>query len=148
MTLDQGIPFTLLAFVFVLLIWGRWRYDLIAFGALVVAVMTGGVPTEAAFSGFSHSATVIIALVLIVSRALINAGVIELIGRHLVSASRSRGAHINPHVYRSGRPVRRDEQRGRTRGVDASRLTGGIKSQPEPGAHLDAAFLCVDSRRP
>ena len=94
MTLDQGILFTLLACVFALLIWGRWRYDVIAFGALVVAVMIGVVPTDAAFSGFSHSATVIIALVLIVSRALINAGVIELIGRHLVSASRSRGAHI------------------------------------------------------
>ena len=94
MTLDQGILFALLACVFALLIWGRWRYDLVAFGALVVAVMIGVVPTDAAFSGFSHSATVIIALVLIVSRALINAGVIELIGRHLVSASRSRGAHI------------------------------------------------------
>ena len=94
MTLDQGILFTLLACVFALLIWGRWRYDVIAFGALVVAVMIGVVPTDAAFSGFSHSATVIIALVLIVSRALINAGVIELIGRHLVSRSRNRGAHI------------------------------------------------------
>ena len=94
MTLHQGILFTLLACVFALLIWGRWRYDLIAFGALVVAVMIGVVPTDAAFSGFSHSATVIIALVLIVSRALINAGVIELIERHLVSESRSRGAHI------------------------------------------------------
>jgi di/tricarboxylate transporter len=38
---------------------------------------------------------VIIALVLIVSRALTNSGVIELIGRHLVSASRSLGAHIS-----------------------------------------------------
>jgi di/tricarboxylate transporter len=94
MTLDQGILFTLLACVFAMLIWGRWRYDVIAFGALVVAVMIGVVPTDAAFSGFSHSATVIVALVLIVSRALINAGVIELIGRHLVFSSRSRSAHI------------------------------------------------------
>ena len=76
------------------MIWGRWRYDLIAFGALVVAVIAGVVPADDAFSGFSHSATVIIALVLIVSRALTNSGVIELIGRHLVSTSRSLGAHI------------------------------------------------------
>ena len=56
--------------------------------------MTGVVPTADAFSGFGHSATVIIALVLIVSRALINSGVIELLERHLVSATRSLGAHI------------------------------------------------------
>ena len=94
MVLDQIILFALLAGVFALLIWGRWRYDLIAFGALVVAVMAGVVPVDDAFSGFSHSATVIIALVLIVSRALTNSGVIEFIGRHLVSTSRSLGAHI------------------------------------------------------
>ena len=94
MTLDQIILFTLLVSVFALLIWGRWRYDLVAFAALVVAVMTGVVPTANAFSGFGHSATVIIALVLVVSRALINSGVIELLGRHLVSATRSLGAHI------------------------------------------------------
>ena len=95
MTLHQIILFVLLVGVFSLLIWGRWRYDLVAFGALIVAVAAGVVPTDQAFSGFSHSATVIIALVLIVSRALINSGVIELIGRYLVSASRSLGAHIS-----------------------------------------------------
>jgi len=94
MTTDQMILFTLLAGVFALLIWGRWRYDLVTFGALIVAVIIGVVPVNNAFSGFGHSATVIVALVLIVSRALTNAGVIELIGRHLVSASRSISAHI------------------------------------------------------
>ena len=38
-TTDQLIVFALLAVVFVLLIWGRWRYDVVAFGALVVAVI-------------------------------------------------------------------------------------------------------------
>ncbi len=94
MTLHQTILFTLLVGVFALLIWGRWRYDLVAFGALIVAVLTGVVPTADAFSGFGHSATVIVALVLMVSRGLTNSGVIELIGRHLVSASRSLSAHI------------------------------------------------------
>ncbi len=95
MTVSQTILFSLLAVVFALLIWGRWRYDLVAFGALVVAVITEAVPAGNAFSGFSHSATVIIALVLIVSRALTNSGVVELIGRHLVSATRNLRAHIS-----------------------------------------------------
>jgi hypothetical protein len=45
MTFDQIFLFTLLACVFALLIWGRWRFDLIAFGALVVALLAGVVPT-------------------------------------------------------------------------------------------------------
>ena len=94
LTTNQVVLFSLLVVVFVLLIWGRWRYDLVAFGALVAAVIAGAVPTSTAFSGFGHPATVIIALVLIVSRALTNSGVIELIGRHLISATRSVRAHI------------------------------------------------------
>ena len=94
MTWDQIVLFTLLAFVFILFIWGRWRYDLVAFGALVIALLAGVVPAEQAFSGFGHPATVIIALVLIVSRALSNSGAIELLVSHLVIASRSLGAHI------------------------------------------------------
>ncbi len=95
MTTDQTILFGLLFLVFVFLIWGRWRYDLVAFVALLVALLTGVVPKEQAFSGFGHPATVIIALVLIVSRGLSNSGVIELLGRYLVDASRKLAAHIS-----------------------------------------------------
>lgn len=94
MTSDQTILFTLLFFVFVFLIWGRWRYDLVAFVALLVALLTGVVPKEQAFSGFGHPATVIIALVLIVSRGLSNSGAIELLARYVVDASRRLGSHI------------------------------------------------------
>ena len=95
MTADQSILFVLLFLVFVFLIWGRWRYDLVAFVALLVALLTGVVPKEQAFSGFGHPATVIIALVLIVSRGLSNSGVIELLGRYLIDASRKLAAHIS-----------------------------------------------------
>ena len=91
---DQLILFTLLFSVFVLLIWGRWRYDIVAFTALLVAVLTGVVPKELAFSGFGHPATIIIALVLIVSRGLSNSGAIELLARFVINSSRRLGAHI------------------------------------------------------
>ena len=94
MTFDQIFLLVLLVCVFALLIWGRWRFDLIAFTALVVALLAGVVPANEAFSGFGHPATVIIALVLIVSRALTNSGVIELIGRYMLAASRSLSMHI------------------------------------------------------
>lgn len=86
--------FSLLFLVFVFLVWGRWRYDLVAFVALLIALLTGLVPKEAAFSGFGHPATVIIALVLVISRGLSNSGAIELIARYLVDASRKLSTHI------------------------------------------------------
>ncbi len=94
MTADQATLFGLLFFVFVFLVWGRWRYDLVAFVALLMGLLTGVVPKEEAFSGFGHPATVIIALVLIVSRGLSNSGAIELVARYMVDASRKLATHI------------------------------------------------------
>jgi di/tricarboxylate transporter len=94
MTTPQIILFVLLLLVFVFLIWGRWRYDLVAFAALVVALILGVVPADQAFAGFGHPATVIVALVLVVSRALSNSGVVEWIGRFAISTARSLALHI------------------------------------------------------
>ena len=94
MTTEQTILFTLLVAVFALLIWGRWRYDLVAFLALVVALVLGVVPADQAFAGFGHPATAIVALVLVVSGGLSSSGVIDLITRHVSDASRSISRHI------------------------------------------------------
>ncbi|MGR3270746.1 SLC13 family permease [Thalassococcus profundi] len=94
MTLDQITLFTLFGLVFALLIWGRFRYDLVAFSALLVAVVLGLVPVDQAFSGFGHPATIIVALVLVVSAGLVRSGAVYLITRTLVDSSRSLGSHI------------------------------------------------------
>ena len=49
MTSDQGILFALIGALFVFLIWGRYRYDLVAFGALLIAYLLGLVPTDEVF---------------------------------------------------------------------------------------------------
>ncbi len=95
MTSDQIILFSLFGLVFAMLLWGRLRYDLIAFGALLIAVILGVVPNAQAFSGFGHPATVIVALVLVVSRGLMNSGAVDLIARRIVDAGRSIGSHIS-----------------------------------------------------
>ena len=95
MTTEQLLLFALLFFVFVFLVWGRWRYDLVAFVALLAALLLGLVPKDQAFSGFGHPATVIIALVLVVSRGLSNSGVIELLARYFVDAGRKLAAHVS-----------------------------------------------------
>ncbi|MGB5261248.1 MAG: SLC13 family permease, partial [Gammaproteobacteria bacterium] len=94
MTTDQAVLFTLLFFVFAFLIWGRLRYDLVAFIALTVALLLGVVPKDQAFSGFGHPATIIIALVLIVSKGLSNSGVVELVARQVSRFSQSVQTHI------------------------------------------------------
>ena len=91
---DQIFLFFLLAAVFALLVWGRVRYDVVALCALIVAYLGGVIPKNEVFAGFGHPATVIIALVLIVSRGLFRSGAIEVLARHLVDASRSVRAHI------------------------------------------------------
>ena len=77
-----------------MLLWGKFRYDLVAFSALLFGVVLGVVPTENAFSGFGHPATLIVALVLVVSAGLVRSGAVMLITRTLVDASRALGAHI------------------------------------------------------
>src|SRR5680860_459612 len=54
----------------------------------------GLVPTSEAFSGFGHPATVIVALVLVISRGLLNSGAIDLITRQIIDTGRSIGTHI------------------------------------------------------
>ncbi|MEY8837781.1 SLC13 family permease, partial [Cribrihabitans sp. XS_ASV171] len=94
MTTDQIILFALFALVFALLLWGRWRYDIVAFGALMAGVVLGVVETDAAFAGFGHPATLVVALVLVVSAGLVRSGAVMLITRTLVDSSRALGAHI------------------------------------------------------
>ncbi|MFK7870703.1 MAG: SLC13 family permease [Roseobacter sp.] len=94
MTSDQAILFGLFAAVFGLLLWGKYRYDIVAFGALMVGVVLGVVPTADAFSGFGHPATLVVALVLVVSAGLVRSGAVYLITRTLVDASRGLAAHI------------------------------------------------------
>ena len=132
MTTEQVSLFGLLFFVFVFLIWGRWRYDLVAFVALLVALLTGLVPKEQAFSGFGHPATVIIALVLIVSRGLSNSGVIELLARHVVDASRKLASHV---AIMSGLAAH------------AVGFAGSKKEQAKSFAVIDAVVVRVDPRR-
>lgn len=91
---DQIFLFVLITLVFVFLIWGRIRYDIIAFSALIIAGVVGVIPKEQVFSGFGHPAVLIVALVLVVSRGLSRSGAIELIAKQVLSTKRTLQAHI------------------------------------------------------
>ena len=91
---DQSIVFLLISTTLALFIWGRIRYDLIAFMALISGTIVGVIPTHDVFSGFGHPAVVIIALVLIISRGLIRSGAVELISSNLSNFTSGVKTHI------------------------------------------------------
>ena len=94
MNMDQISLFAILAVAMVLFVWGRWRYDVVAFTALMVATLLGLVPAPEAFSGFGHPAVVTVAAVLIISRALQNSGVIDYLAAQLGVLTASPLVHI------------------------------------------------------
>lgn len=51
MNAEQWAIFGILAVTLALFAWGRWRYDIVALVALLVAAGAGLVPTEEMFSG-------------------------------------------------------------------------------------------------
>lgn len=91
---DQTQIIAIFVVLFVMLVWGRVRYDLVAFGALVLAATLGLVPSGEVFSGFGHSAVAIIALVLIISRGLVGSGAIEKLAARLLDSERPLPRHI------------------------------------------------------
>lgn len=66
-------------------VWGRFRHDAVAFAGLLTAVLTGIVPAENAFAGLSHTATVTVALMLVLTKGLTDSGatshLVEFLGR-------------------------------------------------------------------
>ncbi|MCL6641297.1 MAG: SLC13 family permease [Candidatus Rokubacteria bacterium] len=68
-------------------LWGRWRHDMVAVGALLASVLSGLVPAADAFAGFGHPAVVTVACVLVLSRALQSSGAVDALARRVVPAS-------------------------------------------------------------
>jgi di/tricarboxylate transporter len=84
LTLPQIEALAIVAGMLVLFVTDRLRYDLVAAIALSAAVLTGVVPAKKAFEGFSNSVIVIIASVLVISRAVAVSGVIDHAMRRLL----------------------------------------------------------------
>jgi di/tricarboxylate transporter len=97
MTIDQALSFAVLGGAILLFAWGRYRYDLIALGALFAGILVGVVKPKAAFTGFTSDVVIIIASALVVSAAFARSGVAEMLIRPLVP--RLRSARVQVPVF-------------------------------------------------
>jgi di/tricarboxylate transporter len=87
MTHDQTAFFLIFGATVGMFVWGRWRFDMVALAALLACVFAGLVPSADAFSGFAHPAVVTVACVLVLSRSLQEAGVVDAITRLVIPPS-------------------------------------------------------------
>ncbi len=71
----------------VMFLWGRWRHDMVALGALLACVFAGLVPRSEAFAGFGHPAVITVACVLVMSRGLQNSGAVDILTQRLLPSS-------------------------------------------------------------
>ena len=104
MTPDQFAVTGLIAVMFALFAWNRWRYDIVAVLSLVALValdaILGGESSKLVaepkrvLEGFGHPAVVTVAAVLIISRALRNSGVVDQIARHVMPFTKNQLPHI------------------------------------------------------
>ncbi len=84
MTRDQALIFFILLATIIMFLWGRWRHDMVAMGALLACVLTGLTPSAKAFAGFGHPAVITVACVLILSRALQDTGAVDALAKRVL----------------------------------------------------------------
>ncbi len=77
MTYPQWLSIATLAGMMALFLWGRFRYDVTAVIALLVALGLGIVEPEEAFRGFSDDIVIIVGSALVMSAAVQRSGMIE-----------------------------------------------------------------------
>jgi di/tricarboxylate transporter len=86
MTLDQLIIIVILLLTIIMFLWGKWRHDMVALGALLLCVVTGLISPQDAFAGFGHPAVITVACVLILSRGLQTTGAVDLVAHKILPA--------------------------------------------------------------
>ena len=94
MTLQQALSFGLVGLTVIVFIWGRWRYDLVALGALAVGIVIGVIPIKSAFDGVSNDIVIIIASALVLSAAVARSGLVDTILAPLVPRLRSEKSQV------------------------------------------------------
>lgn len=94
MTYEQGLSFAILFLALVLFASGRFRHDIVALIALVAVALTGLVSPDQILSGFGHPAVITVAAVLVISEALRNSGLVDVVVQRILPLTKSTMGHI------------------------------------------------------
>ena len=105
MTIDQIAISFILLLTFILFIYGKWRYDIVSLISLFVLAFTDKILGEEnsdlvinmneIFKGFSHPAVITVAAVLIISQAMKNSGVVDLLALQIKPFTKKQEIHIS-----------------------------------------------------
>ncbi|MDH5710271.1 MAG: SLC13 family permease [Gammaproteobacteria bacterium] len=87
MSSDQIAIVMVLVATMVMFLWGRWRHDMVAMGALLACVFVGLVPSGQAFAGFGHPAVITVACVLVLGYGLQISGAVDVLAKYFLPAS-------------------------------------------------------------
>ena len=105
MTIDQITISLIILMTFTLFVYGKWRYDIVSIFSLFVLVLSDRIigSEQSAliininniFLGFGHPAVITVAIVLIISRAMRNSGVVDFLARKIRPYISKQTAHIS-----------------------------------------------------
>jgi di/tricarboxylate transporter len=84
MTHDQFIIVGVIAATMAMFLWGRWRHDMVAVGALIACVVAGLIPARSVFAGFGHPAVITVACVLVLSYGLQTTGAVDVLVQRIL----------------------------------------------------------------
>ena len=94
MTAEQILIVAIMGMTLGFFVWGRLRYDIVAALALFACAVGDLVPADQVFAGFGHPAVITVAAVLILSAALRNSGVVDLIAARIRRFTTNQFLHI------------------------------------------------------
>ena len=94
MTFDQIAILAIIVGALAAFIWGRYRIDLVAMLALLLAVAAGVVDPLTAFAGFGHPAVITVVAVLGMSAALTRSGAVGVIAERIAQRTKSERAKV------------------------------------------------------
>ncbi len=101
---DQIAILLIIFFTFVLFIKSKWRYDIVSIVSLFILFFVDFIlgdnhsnlipDSYNIFNGFSHPAVITVALVLIISHAMKNSGIIDILSRMIKPFTKTKEIHI------------------------------------------------------
>lgn len=103
MTIDILITFLTIAGIFALLVFTPIGPEIVLFGGLAALILTGVLPVESAFNGFSNTGMLTVALLFVVSAAIQHTGLLDFFVGQFLGTKRQR--NLSPVMLKFMAPI-------------------------------------------